>query len=138
MAHYAKLDENNIVLQVNSVRDQDCLDENGQESEDISIAFLEANGHTGRWVKTSYGTRMNIHYNTSTNQPDEGIPFRVNYAGIGYTYDPFRDAFIPPKPEDVNNPNRYILDEKTCVWIDTLADTITINMEKPKLQITRL
>jgi hypothetical protein len=98
MAHYAKLDENNIVLQVNSVRDQDCLDENGQESEDVARAFLAANGHSGHWVKTSYNTKGNIHYDSNTNQPDEGSPFRGNYAGNGFIYDEANNVFYEPQP----------------------------------------
>ena len=122
MAHYAELNENNIVLQVLVVRDQDTLDKSGNESEDIGRMYLN-NLLGGRWIKTSYNTFGNQHSNN-------GTPLRGNYAGIGYTYDPFRDVFIPPKPEDPNNPNRYVLDEKTCLWTDTLQKNISIEVTR--------
>lgn len=92
MAHFAKL-ENNIVIQVIVVANQDILDENGQESEQKGIAFC-SNLLGGTWKQTSYNAKI-----------------RKNYAGIGYTYDEGRDAFIPPKPF-----NSWLLDEDTCQW----------------------
>jgi hypothetical protein len=59
----------------------------------------------GEWVQTSY--------NTHGGQHPEGRPLRKNYAGIGFTYDKERDAFIPPKPE-----GDYALDEETCLWVE--------------------
>lgn len=95
MAHFAKLDENNVVLEVNVVHNNELLDENGQESEQKGIDFLInwSGGYTG-WKQTSYNST-----------------FRKNYAGIGYIYDPQRDAFIPPKPF-----NSWTLNETTCLW----------------------
>jgi hypothetical protein len=122
MAHYAELNENNIVLQVLVVRDQDTLDKSGNESEDIGRMYLN-NLLGGRWIKTSYNTFGNQHSNN-------GTPLRGNYAGIGYTYDPFRDVFIPPKPEDPNNPDRYVLNEKTCLWTDTLRKEINLTVSR--------
>lgn len=87
MAHYAKV-ENGIVTQV-IVAEQDVID-----------SGLFGTG----WVQTSYNTRANQHpLNT---------PLRKNYAGIGYTYDEERDAFIPPKPYP-----SWVLDEYTCLWV---------------------
>ena len=123
MAHYAKLDDNNIVLNIIVVRTQDTLDENGNENESVANAFLQANGITGRFVRTSYNTYGGVHVLG-------GTPFRKNYAGLGYTYDAQRDAFISPKPEDPNNPNRYVLNEHTCQWDDTLARTINIGVTR--------
>jgi hypothetical protein len=82
MAHFAKLDENNIVLEVHVVHNNELLDENGIEQEQKGIDFLInwSNGYLA-WKQTSYNGS-----------------FRKNYAGIGYTYDPQYDAFIPPKP----------------------------------------
>ena len=57
----------------------------------------------GEWIQTSY--------NTHGGQHPEGRPLRKNYAGIGYTYDRERDAFIPPKPDD-----SWVLNEETCLW----------------------
>ena len=92
MAHFAKL-ENNIVTQVIVVSNQDILDKNGQESEEIGIAFC-SNLLGGTWKQTSYNSRI-----------------RKNYAGIGYIYDEVLDAFIAQKPY-----NSWVLNETTCAW----------------------
>ena len=123
MAHYVKLDENNIVIDGIVLRDQDCFDANGNESEEVANAFIHSIELSGRWVKTSYNTFAGSH-------ALGGTPFRKNYAGIGFTYDPFRDAFIPPKPEDSNNPNRYVLNEDKCIWIDTLRKEINLTVSR--------
>jgi hypothetical protein len=135
MAHYAKLDENNVVTHVVVVRNEDCLDNSGKESEQVGIKFLKTHlDANGKWVKTSYGSIGNVHYNHSSegNSPSGKPAFRKNYATIGGTYDNIRDAFIPPKPpDDPNNPDRYIIDETTCLWVDTLRKNI-------KMEITRI
>ena len=69
----------------------------------------------GRWIQTSYNTYGGIHSNG-------GTPLRKNYAGIGYTYDETRDAFIPPKPF-----NSWILNEDTCLWNAPVAMPIDDN-----------
>ena len=92
MAHFAKL-ENNIVTQVIVVSNQDILNEQGQELEQKGIDFC-SNLLGGTWKQTSYNGNI-----------------RKNYAGIGYTYDEGRDAFIPIKPY-----NSWILNEDTCQW----------------------
>lgn len=63
----------------------------------------------GQWVQTSYNTHGGVH-------ADGGTPLRKNYAGIGYTYDSVRDAFIPPKPFE-----SWTLDEETCLWNPPVA-----------------
>ena len=96
MAHFAEVDENNIVLRVLVV--DDSQESNGQE-------FLATTlGLGGTWIKTSYNTRAGVHNNG-------GTPLRKNYAGIGYTYDSGRDAFIPPKPYP-----SWVLNETSCVY----------------------
>ena len=90
MAHFAQLDENNIVTQV-LVIEQDVID---------TGLF----GDPTSFVQTSYNTHGGVH-------TQGGTPLRKNYAGIGYTYDSVRDAFIPPKPY-----NSWVLDEDTCLW----------------------
>lgn len=91
MAHFAKLDNNNIVTFVTVGRDEDNE--------------LELSSRTGDLYKqTSYNTRGGVHILG-------GTPFRKNYAGIGYKYDTERDAFISPKPFD-----SWFLDEETCLW----------------------
>jgi hypothetical protein len=136
MAHFVRLNNDNVVINVVVVRDVDLLDENGEESEDVGIVFLNSliKSNTGeRWIQTSYGSLANVHYNHSPegNSPSGKPAFRKNYAGIGFTYDTFRDAFIPPKPpDDTNNPDRYVLDEDTCTWIDTLSKVINIGVTR--------
>jgi hypothetical protein len=70
-------------------------------------------GIPGQWIQTSYNTRGGIHYQPNTNIPsnDQTKALRKNYAGIGFTYDPVRDAFIPAKPY-----NSWLLNEDTCLW----------------------
>ena len=96
MAHFAEIDGDNIVTRVLVVNDADASD--GQN-------FLANTlGLGGTWKQTSYNTSGGVH---STG----GTPFRKNYAGIGYTYDSGRDAFIPPKPYA-----SWLLNENTCLW----------------------
>ena len=95
MAHWAELDENNIVLRV-TVGSNDDPDEGYQW-------LIDNLG--GRWVQTSYNTYGGEHLLGDT-------PFRKNYAATGYSYDSERDAFIAPKPTDAE----YILNEQTCQW----------------------
>ena len=75
--------------------------------------FIDAydDGQPGAWVRTSYNTRGGIHYGQD-GQPDGGVALRKNFAGIGYTYDAGRDAFIPPKPYP-----SWRLDEASCLWV---------------------
>ena len=105
MASFAKI-ENNIVITVISVVNDVLKDSNGIEQESIGIQFLRNlyNEPNAIWKQTSYNTVGGIHNNG-------GTPFRKNHAGIGYTYDSQRDAFIAPKPF-----NSWILNEQTCNW----------------------
>ena len=100
MAHFAKLDENNVVLEVHVVHNNELLDENGVEQEQKGIDFLInwSNGYLA-WKQTSYNGN-----------------FRKNYAGIGYSYDPIRDAFIPAQPYP-----SWLLNEQTCRWEPPIA-----------------
>ena len=93
MAHFAELDENNIVLRVIVVGDDDCKDSEGNENEEIGAAFCR-NLLGGVWKQTSYNGRI-----------------RKNYAGIGYVYDETRDAFIAPQPFP-----SWALNELTAQW----------------------
>lgn len=93
MAHFAELDSNNVVLRVIVVGNKDTADANGVEKEHIGAAFCERL-FGGTWKQTSYNGNI-----------------RKNYAGIGYTYDFGRDAFIPPKPF-----NSWVINENTCQW----------------------
>lgn len=94
MAHFARLDENNTVVEVIVVHNNELLDENGVEQEEKGKQFCtELLG--GNWIQTSYNAT-----------------FRKNYAGIGFTYDQVKDAFIPPKTF-----NSWVLDETLYQWI---------------------
>jgi hypothetical protein len=90
MAHFAELDENNVVLRTIVVETRDTSDANGVEKESIGIAFLESL-LGGTWKKTSYNTVGGTH-------KEGGTPFRANYAGIGSIYDPVNDVFYTPQP----------------------------------------
>ena len=72
----------------------------------------------GQWIQTSYNTRGGVHYQPNTNEPseDQSKALRKNYAGIGYTYDATKDAFIPPQPF-----NSWTLNEDTCLWESPVA-----------------
>jgi len=93
MAHFAKLDENNIVTEVIVVGNKDTSDANGVEKEYIGAAFCERL-FGGTWKQTSYNAN-----------------FRKHYAGNGYTFDATRNAFIPPKPHA-----SWVLNETSCSW----------------------
>ena len=102
MAHWAELDENNIVLRV-VVGDND--------SEDEGLSWIVEN-LGGTWIKTSYTSRKGSKINPDTNEVEiVGEHFRFNYALPEYSYDEQRDAFIPPKPYE-----SWVLDEQTCWW----------------------
>jgi hypothetical protein len=106
MASFVKLNSENIVTKVVSVANEVIKDSNGIEQEQLGIDFLKNlyNEPNAIWKKTSYNTINGIHKLGET-------PFRKNHAGIGYTYDQSRDAFIPPKLF-----NSWILNENTCSW----------------------
>ena len=100
MAHFAKLDANNVVVFVTVGRQED----DGREA--------ELTARTGDVYKqTSYNTRGGVHYTDGVPSADQTKAFRKNYAGLGYTYDAGRDAFIPVKPY-----NSWVLNEDTCLW----------------------
>lgn len=99
MAHYAILDENNVVINVIVGKDED----------DPQYDWEKEYGAK----RTSINTRGGVHYEPHSNiaSADQSKAFRKNYAHIGFTYDPVRDAFIPPKPYP-----SWILNEDTCMW----------------------
>jgi len=104
MASFAKIGLNGKVIAVHSVVNEVLHDSNGVEREDIGVDFLTKLHGWSIWVQTSYNTYGGVHNNN-------GTPLRKNYAGMGYTYDETRDAFIAPKPF-----NSWILNEQTCLW----------------------
>ena len=95
MAHFAQLDENNVVTQVIVVSNEDTSDSNGVEVEEIGVAFCKKLlGADTKWKQTSYNNS-----------------FRVRYAGIGYAYNETLDAFIAPQPFA-----SWVLNEETADW----------------------
>jgi hypothetical protein len=98
MAHFAKVN-NGIVEQV-IVAEPEFFD-----------TFVDSS--PGQWIQTSYNTRGGVHYNPETGEPsaDQTKALRKNYAGLGYSYDAGRDAFIPPKPYA-----SWTLNDDTCLW----------------------
>ena len=132
MAHWAELDENNIVIRV-------TVGDNNDPAGDEGYQWLIDN-LGGRWVKTSYNSYGGKHYREVEGKTIETEPgvfltlrdkvesdqphSRYNFAGPGYLYDPIRDAFIAPKPEDYINEEgktvTFVLNEDTCLWEESI------------------
>lgn len=109
MAHFAQLDQNNIVTNVIVVNNENLLDENNQEQESIGIEYIrDVLKDNSKWVQTSYNNS-----------------FRVRYAGLGFSYDENLDAFIPPKPFE-----SWILDTETLDWKAPLDEPQTLTEEQ--------
>ena len=104
MASFAKIGLNNKVIEVLAVNNNELKDSNGVEQEVNGIDFLTKLTGYPLWKQTSYNTHGGVH-------SSGGTPLRKNHAGIGYTYDENRDAFIPPKPY-----TSWVLNESTCLW----------------------
>ena len=104
MASFAKIGLNNKVIAVHSVVTEVLHDSNGIEQEVNGVDFLTKLHGWAIWKQTSYNTHGGVH-------SSGGTPLRKNHAGIGYTYDEDRDAFIPKKPY-----NSWTLNETTCQW----------------------
>jgi len=105
MSHFAKLDENNLVTFVTVGR---------QEDDGLEEELTARTGDVYR--QTSYNTYGGVHYTDGEPSADQSKALRYNYAGIGYSYDADRDAFIPPQPHP-----SWVLDEATCQWVAPIA-----------------
>jgi len=103
MAHYAFLNMSNIVTEVIVGKDET----DGPTNWEIHYGNIREQV----CKRTSYNTRGGVHYTNGAPSADQSKAFRKNYAGIGYTYDHSRDAFIPPKPFD-----SCVLNETSCLW----------------------
>jgi hypothetical protein len=112
MAHFAQLDENNVVMQVIVVHNNELLVD-GVEQEAKGVSFCQ-NLLGGTWIQTSYNNK-----------------FRKNFAGIDYTYDAQRDAFIAPQPEGEG----WLLDEATCIWRNAALEAEEAAREAARQQI---
>jgi len=111
MAHYAFIDENLVVIEVIP----------GRNEYEIVDGVSDWEAHYGNFrgqvcVRTSYNTRGGVHYTDGEPSEDQSKALRFNYAGIGFTYDENRDAFIPPQPYA-----SWVLDEDTCLWVAPIA-----------------
>lgn len=104
MASFAKIGLNGKVIEVLSVNNEVLKDANGIEQEALGIDFLTKLTGWAIWKQTSYNTQAGVHRLG-------GTPFRKNFAGIGYTYDEDRDAFISPRVY-----KGWVLNEQTCIW----------------------
>tara|TARA_R100000935_G_C2830995_1_gene165078 strand:+ start:920 stop:1465 length:546 start_codon:yes stop_codon:yes gene_type:complete len=104
MAHFIKLDENNIVVDSFVIHDNELKDNENNEQEILGIKFCVKLFGDANYKQTSYNTAGGVHLLG-------GTPFRKNYAGLGYTYDESKDAFIEPKPY-----SSWTLNEETCIW----------------------
>lgn len=111
MTHFAKLDENNLVTFVTVGR---------QEDEGLEDELTARTGDV--YKQTSYNTRGGVHYDPVSGEPsaDQSKAYRGNYAGIGYTYDEARDAFIPPQPSE----GEWELDEDSCLWVEVEDEAV--------------
>jgi hypothetical protein len=101
MAHWAKIDDATVVSVI--------VTNNNQQNQGYNWI---AENLGGTWVQTSYNTYGGVHYTDGEPSTDQTQALRFNYAGIGYTYDVTRDAFIPPTPYP-----SWVLDEGTCLWV---------------------
>jgi hypothetical protein len=109
MSHFAKLDENNVVVFVTVGRQED----DGKEAE-----LTASTGDVYR--QTSYNTFGGVHYNPETGEPsaDQSKALRKNFAGLGFRYDDKLDAFIPPMPTE----GEWELDTDTCLWVEVVDE----------------
>ena len=124
MAHFAKIGIDNIVTDVLVVANRETMDSSGVEHESIGVDFLKTLTGHATWIQTSYNGNI-----------------RKNFAGIGYTYDSQRDAFIPPKPYPSWNLNEETcrwdapvampIDEKKYSWDEATTNWIQVNEETP-------
>ena len=111
MAHYAFIDDENTVTEVIVGRGEDEVVEG---IADWEAYYGEFRGQV--CLRTSYNTQGGIHYTDGEPSEDQSKALRFNYAGIGFTYDADRDAFIPPQPHA-----SWVLDETTCQWVAPIA-----------------
>jgi hypothetical protein len=103
MSHFAQINSDNIVVNV-IVAEQEFIDSG-------------AVGDPATWIQTDLNTRGGVHYDPATRQPsvDQSKALRMNAAVAGSFYDTQRDAFIPPRPDDI----AYVFDEARCCWAPT-------------------
>jgi len=125
MAHFAKISEENVVLNVLSLNDKDMLDENQNPSESVGQAHLAKHNNwpAHLWIQTSYNTSKNTHVTG-------GTPFRGNYAAIGGIWDPQNQIFINQKPYP-----SWVLNTEEARWQSPVGDPPALDEEQRKTNI---
>jgi len=120
MAHFAKISETNLVMQVLTLDDKDCINSEGVEVESIGQAYLETHNNwpAHLWIKTSYNTSKNQHRNG-------GTALRGNYAAVGYTWDATNQLFLPPKPF-----SSWVIDHTNADWKSPIGDPPALTEEQ--------
>ena len=120
MAHFAKISEENKVLQVVTLNDSDMLNSENVETESVGQQYLETHNNwpAQMWIQTSYNTQGGQH-------KDGGTPFRGNYAGIGYTWDEDDQIFWPKKPY-----TSWVKHIESASWKSPIGDAPTLTAEQ--------
>jgi len=120
MAHFAKINQDKLVIQVLTLDNPNMLNDNGVEDETIGQQYLEQNNNwpANLWIQTSYNTIQNTHILG-------GTPFRGNYAGIGYTWDDVNEIFWSPKPFP-----SWVKHIETASWKSPIGDAPTLTAEQ--------
>ena len=130
MAHFAKISEENEVLQVLTLADKDNKDEEGTETESIGQAYLETHNNwpAHLWIKTSYNTKFNEH-----SSGDNSKALRGNYAGIGFIWDSGNQIFWEPQPY-----GSWIKNTSTAKWESPIGDAPALTAEEEATNAERL
>jgi|TARA_R110000824_G_scaffold242293_1_gene430953 hypothetical protein len=120
MAHFAKVSEENIVLQVLTLDNKDMLNADGVEDESVGQQYLETHNNwpAQMWIQTSYNTQGGVHKNG-------GTPFRGNYAGIGYTWNEDDQIFWYPKPHA-----SWVKHNDSACWKSPIGDMPDLTAEQ--------
>ena len=120
MAHFAKISENNVVIQVLTLDNKDCINSEEVEIESIGQTYLETHNNwpAHLWIQTSYNTHLNQHILG-------GTPFRGNYAGIGYEWDAENNIFWNEKPYA-----SWVKDLATASWKSPIGDAPALTAEQ--------
>jgi len=133
MAHFAKLNDSNVVLNIEVVADADTTNDSNVEDEATGVEFLTNIHGWTNWKKCSRNTVAGVYYNVDSDgnrtdqASDQSKAYRKNFPGIGWTYDSGRDAFIEPKPY-----SSWTLNNTTCLYDPPVAyPSVTTKNDKP-------
>ena len=122
MAHFAKINDDNEVLNVLVLDDANMLDSDNKEDESIGQQYLETHNNwpANQWIQTSFNTSQNTH-----SSGDNSKAFRGNYAGIGYVWDATNNIFWQPKPYP-----SWVKDTTTATWKSPIGDAPALTAEQ--------